>query len=69
MTTNSYTVIGMTCEHCVRSVTEEVSEVAGVDDVSVDLASGELIVRSTQPVDEEAIAAAVTEAGYDLTSR
>ena len=40
-----YTVHGMTCDHCVVSVTEEVTEVAGVQGVDVDLASGRLVVR------------------------
>jgi len=47
MSTATYVVAGMTCEHCVRSVTEEVSEVAGVTQVDVDLASGALVVTTT----------------------
>ncbi|WP_445151845.1 heavy-metal-associated domain-containing protein [Baekduia sp. Peel2402] len=60
----TYAVSGMTCEHCVRSVTEEVSEVPGVAGVEVDLASGRLVVEGDAPVD--AIRAAVDEAGYAL---
>jgi len=60
------TVIGMTCQHCVASVTEEVSEVPGVVGVDVDLDSGSLTVRSDEPVPADAIDAAVTEAGYRL---
>lgn len=63
----TYTVTGMTCGHCVRSVTEEVSEVAGVTDVNVDLASGNLTVTSDDPVDTEKIREAVAEAGYQLS--
>lgn len=66
MTTATYTVQGMTCGHCVSSVTEEVSEVAGVDGVEVDLASGSLTVTGEQPVDVAAIRSAVEEAGYRL---
>ncbi|QIM18013.1 heavy-metal-associated domain-containing protein [Leucobacter coleopterorum] len=66
-TTTTYTVTGMTCGHCVRSVTEEVSEVAGVTDVNVDLASGNLTVTSDDPVDTEKIREAVAEAGYQLS--
>jgi copper chaperone CopZ len=66
MTTTSWTVTGMTCEHCVRAVTEEVAAVAGVTDVDVDLASGGLTVTSDAPVDEGAVRAAVEEAGYEL---
>ena len=68
MSTSTYTVKGMTCDHCVRSVTEEVSEVPGVTDVDVDLASGRVTVSSEQPVDEAAVRAAVTEAGYEVVS-
>lgn len=66
MSTTTYTVTGMTCEHCVASVTEEVQEIVGVRDVRVDLSSGALTVHSDQPVPAEAVAAAVREAGYAL---
>ncbi|NRQ39905.1 heavy-metal-associated domain-containing protein [Nonomuraea sp. NN258] len=66
MSTATYTVKGMTCGHCVSSVKEEVSEVAGVTSVEVDLASGLLTVNSDSPVDTGAISAAVEEAGYEL---
>ena len=59
-----YTVKGMTCAHCVLSVTEEVSEVPGVEKVDVDLASGRLVVRGD--VTDEAVRAAVSEAGYEV---
>jgi copper chaperone len=64
--TSTYTVKGMTCEHCVRSVTEEVSEVSGVRGVEVDLAGGRVTVSSEQPVDDAAVRAAVAEAGYEV---
>jgi copper chaperone CopZ len=63
---SSYTVAGMTCAHCVTSVTEEVQEIPGVTDVRVDLASGSLSVTSSQPIDVGAVRAAVDEAGYQL---
>ena len=66
MTIANYTVTGMTCGHCVSSVTEEVSEVPGVTDVDVDLATGRLTVTSETPVDGE-IRSAVRAAGYQLT--
>lgn len=62
-----YTVKGMTCSHCVLSVREEVAEVAGVEDVDVDLASGRMTV-SGQDVDDDAVRAAVAEAGYGVAS-
>ena len=64
-TARTYTVSGMTCEHCVLSVREEVSEVAGVDSVDVDLGSGRLVVAGKGFTDE-AVEAAVDEAGYAL---
>ncbi|MDT0278078.1 heavy-metal-associated domain-containing protein [Blastococcus goldschmidtiae] len=66
MTTTSYTVVGMTCGHCVNAVTEEVSAVPGVSTVDVDLESGGLTVTSDAPVDEAAVRAAVEEAGYSV---
>ena len=66
MTTATYTVTGMTCGHCVSAVTEEVTQVPGVTAVDVDLASGRLTVTSDAAVDEDAVRAAVDEAGYEL---
>ncbi len=65
--TNTYTVTGMTCGHCVSSVTEEVQEIPGVEDVQVVLETGAVTITSTDPIDSAAIKAAVEEAGYPLT--
>jgi copper chaperone len=65
--TRDYTVSGMTCSHCVLSVREEVSEVAGVESVDVDLDSGRLTV-SGAGYSDEAVANAVAEAGYEVVS-
>ncbi len=62
----TFTVTGMTCAHCQRAVTEEISAVAGVESVTVDLASGSVTVTADRPVDRADIAAAVDEAGYVL---
>ena len=64
--TSTYRVKGMTCEHCVRSVTEEVSAVDGVSGVEVDLASGRVTVTGDRPLDDEAVRAAVEVAGYEV---
>jgi copper chaperone len=61
-----YTVTGMTCGHCVASVTEEVGALAGVRDVAVDLATGKVTVTSAAPLEVAAVEAAVDEAGYQL---
>ncbi|MBG0823302.1 heavy-metal-associated domain-containing protein [Planomonospora sp. ID91781] len=68
MTTTIYTVAGMTCGHCVSSVTEEVGAVPGVTGVDVDLATGRVSVDSDGPVDDAAIVAAVAEAGYEVVA-
>ncbi len=64
--TAEYTVSGMTCGHCVASVTEEVHEIAGVTEVAVDLQSGAVRITSEVPVPATAVKAAVEEAGYRL---
>jgi copper chaperone CopZ len=62
----TFTVAGMTCGHCQRAVTDEISSVDGVESVSVDLASRTVTVTASRPVDRADIAAAVDEAGYAL---
>ena len=62
--TSTYAVAGMTCDHCVRSVTEEVSEVPGVTAVEIELAGGRLTVQGD--ADDAAVRAAVAEAGYQV---
>lgn len=66
--TRTYTVQGMSCDHCVASVSEEVGEVEGVTQVAVDLASGRLEV-SGENVSDEGVRAAVAEAGYGLAGK
>jgi copper chaperone len=67
--TQTFAVAGMTCGHCVASVTEELQELPGVAEVNVDLVAGgtsTVTVTSTQPLDHDAVQAAVEEAGYQL---
>ncbi|MDQ1205451.1 heavy-metal-associated domain-containing protein [Microbacterium sp. SORGH_AS_0862] len=62
-------VTGMTCAHCVSAVTQELTAIDGVTDVSVDLQAGgtsRVTFRAASPVDSQAIAAAIDEAGYSL---
>ncbi len=69
MSAQTFLVRGMTCGHCVSSVTEEISEIPGVLSVTVDLvADGDstVTVESGADVDESLIRAAVDEAGYEL---
>jgi copper chaperone len=59
-------VAGMTCQHCVMSVSEEISEIDGVSAVDVTLETGAVTVLADREVGRAEIAAAVTEAGYTL---
>jgi copper chaperone len=68
MSTETYTVTGMTCDHCSRSVSTEVSAVAGVTAVEVELASGKVSITSERPVSTDKIREAIEEAGYTLAS-
>lgn len=70
MPTNSatYRVQGMTCDHCVAAVTSELEALEGVRQVDVDLASGDVRVTSDEPLTDEAVQAAVDEAGYEVVS-
>ncbi|QUH05346.1 heavy-metal-associated domain-containing protein [Saccharopolyspora erythraea] len=68
MSTQTFTVTGMTCGHCVKSVTEELSEIPGVTDVQVALDSGLVSVTSEQELSRDAATAAVGEAGYDISA-
>lgn len=71
MHSENYLVQGMTCGHCVASVTEEVSALDGVDSVSVDLNAGgasRVTIVSSKLIAPDAVKAAITEAGYALAS-
>lgn len=62
---------GLTCGHCVSSVTEELQEIAGVNHVEVDLVAGgtsTVTVATEAQVENSAFEAAITEAGYNLVS-
>ncbi len=65
MTTSEYQVTGMTCGHCETSVRGEVGRLPGVEQVDVSAATGRLVVRSAQALDEATVLAAVDEAGYE----
>ncbi|MBS0025248.1 heavy-metal-associated domain-containing protein [Microbacterium paraoxydans] len=64
MNTSEYQVTGMTCGHCELAVRGEVSQIPGVDGVDVSAQTGRLVVRSTTVLDDDAVLAAVDEAGY-----
>lgn len=62
--TITYSVPAIHCEHCEMSIREEVSEVAGVDEVAVDL-DAKLVTVTGHALDDEALRAAIVEAGYE----
>ncbi len=71
MTTTTYSVAGMTCGHCTAAVTEEISKLIGVKDISIDLVAGgtsAVHVTSESALDEAAVREAVDEAGYELAA-
>jgi copper chaperone CopZ len=71
MPIETFPVVGMTCGHCVQSVTEELTELSGVTDVDVELVAGgtsQVTVTSDAPLARDDVAAAVDEAGYALAS-
>lgn len=63
---STFTVSGMTCGHCVASVTEEITELPGVTGVAVDLPTGSVTVTSDVPISEQDVKTAVEDAGYQL---
>ena len=67
MTTTTYSISGMTCQHCVMSVREEVAEVAGITGIDVELETGRLTVTG-EGYDHDAIRGAVAEAGYEVVA-
>jgi copper chaperone CopZ len=66
MNRRTYHVTGMTCDHCVRAVTGELTKLPGVRAVDVDLGTGHATVTSDEPLDSASVVAAIEEAGYEL---
>jgi copper ion binding protein len=69
MTTATYAIKGMTCDHCVSAVSAELGQLPGVSAVRVDLAAGTATVTSDQPLGMAAVRDAVDEAGYELVEQ
>lgn len=68
MNSVTYSVAGVSCEHCRAAITDEVSAVAGVERVDVDLEAKTVTVSGSSGLDEGAIVAAIHDAGYDVAS-
>lgn len=64
-----YEVSGMSCGHCEGAVSGEISELPGVSSVKAVASTGEVTVVSAAALDEEAVRAAVDEAGFELVGR
>ena len=60
---------GMMCQHCVMHVANGLKAVKGVKKVSVDLAKGEAVIESKEPLDEATLKGAIEEAGYEYLGR
>ncbi|MFG3260135.1 heavy-metal-associated domain-containing protein [Streptomyces sp. NPDC048172] len=67
--TTVYQVSGMTCGHCVSTISRALGALPGVTDVEVDLTTGKVTVAAESEPDEKAVAAAIDDAGYELTGR
>ncbi|CAL2059184.1 heavy-metal-associated domain-containing protein [Streptomyces griseofuscus] len=67
--TTVYQVTGMSCGHCEGSVSGEISQLPGVTSVKAVASSGEVTVVSAAPLDDEAVRAAVDEAGFELAGK
>ncbi|GAA2481386.1 heavy-metal-associated domain-containing protein [Actinocorallia cavernae] len=67
--TTVYQVTGMSCGHCEGSVSGEISQLPGVASVKAVASSGEVTVVSAAPLDDEAVRAAVDEAGFELAGK
>ncbi|KIF74509.1 copper-transporting ATPase [Streptomyces sp. 150FB] len=68
-TTTVRQVSGMTCGHCEGAVSGEISKIPGVTSVRAEAATGQVTIVSTAPLDEDAVRAAVDEAGYELADQ
>jgi copper chaperone len=66
MSTTEIKVLGMTCDHCVNSVTEELTAIASVTGVDVVLESGKVTIQSDSELSHEDVVVAIEEAGYEV---
>ncbi|NJP64835.1 heavy-metal-associated domain-containing protein [Streptomyces spiramenti] len=69
MSTVTYQVTGMSCGHCENAISEELSALPGVSAVTAKADTGTVTVESAEPLTDEAVRAAVDEAGYEVTGR
>ncbi|MFF0296731.1 heavy-metal-associated domain-containing protein [Kitasatospora sp. NPDC004614] len=68
-TTTVFTVEGMSCGHCERTVTAELTALPGITDVTVDTRAGQVTIESAQPLDDDQVRSAATGSGFILGVR
>jgi len=68
MVTRVYRVPGVSCQHCVRAITEELRKIEGVHDIEVNLAAKIVRVVSEDTVPDERIRSGIEEAGYTIAA-
>lgn len=68
MITTTYRVEGMTCGSCAGKVSDRVEQIAGVQDIDVDLATGQITLTSDTELDDDTVRNAVQDAGYAMAS-
>jgi copper chaperone len=66
MNTTTYRVEGMTCGSCAGKVSDRVEQIAGVQDIDVDLATGQITLTSDTELDDDTVRNAVQDAGYTM---
>ena len=60
---------GMSCQHCVMSVTKALNQLNGIKNVQIDLATGEVRFDNTKEVSSNRIAKAIEDAGYEVVQQ
>jgi copper chaperone CopZ len=63
-----YTVPGVSCGHCVKAITDELTRIPGIEQVDVDLATKHVTVRHNDNVTDAQIQTGIEEAGYDIAA-
>ncbi|MCX2727906.1 heavy-metal-associated domain-containing protein [Thermomicrobium sp. 4228-Ro] len=66
MVTRVYRVPDVSCQHCIRAITEELRKIEGIQDIEVDLTSKTVRVVSEETVPDERIRSGIEEAGYTI---
>ncbi len=68
MVEKAYRVPDISCEHCVRAITDELTRIDGLQVVNIDRATKEVVVRYDDSVTEDEIITGIEDAGYEVAS-